>query len=134
MIGSTALSADASAGHSLDYLFVRNFNVDDKVDVHAHLIKRFRLRNGAGETVKDEAVLAVIRRETVLDDPDDYLVRDERAFFGVLPCSLAHFGLILDCFSDDRARGNSGDRVLFGNDLSLSAFAGAGCAKENHVH
>ena len=46
------------------YLFVRNFNVDDKVDVHAHLIKRFRLRDGAGETVKDEAVLAVIRRKT----------------------------------------------------------------------
>ena len=79
MIRVAAGGAEPSAAEPFDDRFVRHLKRKDDVDADAHLLQRFGLRDGAGEAVEDEAVLAVRFGKSVLEDADDDIVGYERA-------------------------------------------------------
>ena len=85
MVGSAAILANTASGHTLGDDFVCHINIDDILNVNAHRVQSLGLRNGSGEAVKDEAVLAVVGGESLLDNADDHFVGNKLA--------LVHVGL-----------------------------------------
>ena len=59
VIGIAALGADTSAGKSGRNFFIRHLDIKHLIDLHAHILKRLRLRNGARKSVKDKSVYTV---------------------------------------------------------------------------
>ena len=106
MIRCAAALADAASAHSLDDLLVGNLDAYNIGDLHAHVVKRLRLRNGAREAVENESVFAVRLRQTLFDYPDNDLVEDERAGIDEAFCVSAHFGSRRDRLTDHVARRN----------------------------
>ena len=47
------------------------------IDFHTHFIQRFRLRNGARETIQNEAVCTIILGKPLLNDTDNHAVRNQ---------------------------------------------------------
>ena len=100
----------------------------------AHLLDGLCLCDGAGHTVQDEAVCAVILGQAVLQDANDNLIGDQCAGVHEALCLQAHLGAVLDSSAEDVAGADGGDVQLCADDLSLRAFACAGGAQQNQIH
>src|SRR6266576_2460108 len=91
-----------------------------------HRVQGLRLWQGAGEPVKDEAGFGVRLGETVPDDVDDQLVRDQLAAIEVGADALSERRPGLDLRSQDVARGDCRNPVLLRQPGCLGALARAG--------
>ena len=134
MIGRAAFRADAPSGHALFDSLVGYFDVNDLVDLDSHILQSLCLGNGAREAVQNEAALAVIFGKALLDDADDNIVRNKFAGLDIGLGLNAHLSAIGKCFANDITSGDGRNAVGIGDALSLGAFAGARCSKENNVH
>ena len=74
MIRSAAIFADTASGHTLDNAFVRYVDVDDVLDINAHSVQSFSLRNRSGEAVENEAILCVRLCDPVLQYTDNDII------------------------------------------------------------
>ena len=77
MIGSTAFAAKSATAQSLHNIRIRNLNVDNPVYFHTHIVKSLCLCNCTGKSVKNKSILTVILFQTLLNDADHNLVRNQ---------------------------------------------------------
>ena len=68
--------------------------IDYLIDNNAHGIQSLGLRDSSGETIEDEAVLAVFLGKALTDDTDDHLVGNQLAGFDEALGLQAHFGSV----------------------------------------
>ena len=134
MVGGAAIQTNTATRYTLGDLLVGDLNVDHAVDLDTHTVKCLGLRNGAGKAVQNETVFAVVLCQTVLDDTDDHLVRNQLACLDIFLGCLSHFRAALQRFTDNITRGNGGDHELFADDLRLCTFSGARGAEKNQLH
>ena len=134
MVAGAAAAADAAAGHPLLDHSVVNFNGDHTVDLNAGIHKGLGLRDRAGHTVEDIPVCTIRLGQTVPDDADDDLVRNQIAL--VHECLRFETGLraIPDCFSEDVPGGNGRDPEPLGQDFCLRALPRAGSSQQDQSH
>jgi hypothetical protein len=78
---------DAPTAHALDDFLVIHVDLDDTVDRDALVLQGIGLRQGARETVEQEAVGAVIFLDALLDEAKDDIVGNQ-AIWGMLYFSL----------------------------------------------
>ena len=123
-----AVLAGPAARHTLDDGLVRDLDREGGVDVDAMLLQSFRLGDGARHTVEDITIGAVGLSQTLADDADDDVVRNELAAFHVGFCFQAHGRAVFHGRAQDVAGGNGGDIQLAAEDLSLRALARTGGA------
>ena len=83
IVTSSTASVDKSSGDSLDENLISDLQIDNLVDTDALLgkqtIEYLRLIRGAGETVEDEATLAVVALDRLCHDAGNKLVANELA-------------------------------------------------------
>ena len=101
-------------------------NLNNLVDVHAHLLKRLSLCNSSGEAVENEAVLCVVLCDSVLEDTDYNFVRNEVASVHIRLSSKTSGCAVLDRLAEHIASGDSRDIQLFADYLSLGTLT---CAR-----
>jgi len=114
---------------------IRHVELNDAANLLAapreHLVQAARLLNSAGEAVEDEAFLAVVLQNPVLDDADDNFVGHQPA--AVHDCLRLQANLRASChrLPEHVARGEAG-RVHLLHDLRrLRALASARGAEED---
>src|SRR5690606_3181768 len=123
-----AVHQDVGIGRDLDY----------PIQLHAllleHGVQRLCLRDGARETVEDEAGLAVLGVEALGDDSVHNLVGDEIAAVHDFLGRKAHRGLLGNGRAQDIAGRELRDAVGLDKDLGLRALARARRAQEYDSH
>ena len=131
MVGRSA-NAHAPAGQSVYDDVEADNDVDGDVDL-CHFVKRFRLRDRAGETVQDVTVPRVRLRQSVRDYADDDFVGNERTRVDVGFGELTELRPFLDVSPEDVAGGDVWNAVFFCDQRRLRAFARAGSAQHDDV-
>ena len=134
VIRRAACLAKTSACHSLNNFFIGNFDGKNGIDLNAHSVESLCLRNGTGESVKDETVCTVRLCKALLDNANHGGIGYECAAFCIALCLKTHLCLIRNCVADHCAGGDRGDIQSFTYYFSLRTFAGSGRAKENNIH
>jgi len=134
VVGAARGHVHAATAHAFDDRRVRHVDFKHEVDVHAGALHGFGLRNGAGETVEQEALGAVWLRDAFLDQADDDVVTDQLASVHHLLGLQPERGAGLDGRAQHVAGRDLGDTVVLAQKCSLGAFAGAGGAQENEFH
>ena len=112
VVGGAAAQAHAATGHTLLNDLVGYLEGECAINV-GNLVQRFRLRNGARETVEDEAALAVALRDALLEQIDYQIVRHKLAGIHEALSLLAEGGIVLNCLTQDIASGDAGNAHLF---------------------
>ena len=126
--------ADATSAHALDDLLVSNLQTQDYIHLDAHGVKSLGLRNGTGETVQNEAVLAGIACQLLLDETDDDLVGNQLTGIHVAFGLEAQLGAFLDGGAESVTGGNGGNAVLCADVGCLGTLTGPGSAQKNEFH
>ena len=125
MIGCSA-GANSASAHTLDDLLIGNLNVENYVHLHAHSIQRLCLRNGAGETVKDEAVAAGFACKLFVDNADNDLIRNQLTCVDITLCRLTKLRTLLNSRAENISCCYCGNVVLCRDVCGLSSLARAG--------
>ena len=121
-----AVLAGPAAGHALDDGLIRDLDREGGVDVDAVLLQRFRLRDGTRHAVEDIPIGTVGLGQTLADDADDDVVRNELAAFHIGFCFQTHGRAVFHGRTQDVAGGNGGNVQLAAEDLSLRSLACTG--------
>lgn len=126
VIRISAALANASAGHSCCDSLVRNVDLNNLVDVHAHLLKRLSLCNSSGEAVENEAVLCVVLAILSLRIPIT-TSSGTRSPLSIYALAARPAGVpFLHRLAEHIASGDSRDIQLFADYLSLGTLT---CAR-----
>ncbi len=134
VVGTAGTGVNATTAHALDDLFVRHVEFQYEIHGNTGVLHGLRLGNGARETVQQEAVGAIRLGNTLFDQADDDVVRDE------LTCVHHGFGLEaqlgarLDRGTQHVAGGDLRNTVFFHDELSLSTLAGTRSPQQNNAH
>ena len=134
MVRSATFDADSSSGKTSKNGFVAYCDFNRSVNHNAAFFKGFRLRNSAGESVKDEAVFAIILGKTLLYNGDNKSIRNKFAGVHVSFCFKTKLGFILHSFAKNVACADGRNCKLFFKNLRLGAFSGARSSKKNKIH
>ena len=134
MVAAAGSRVDTAAGHAFDDFRIGHCDFENEIDGDARGLQGFSLRNGAGEAVKEEALLAVVLREAFLHKADDDVVAYQAALIHNDLSSLAEFGTGLHRGAEHVARGNLRNAEVFFNEGSLRALAGTRRSDENQTH
>ena len=102
--GSVTEAGGEREGPSTDAileLLVGNSQCDHRIHLLSalgeHLVERLRLGHRAREPIEDEAPAAVHLRDTIVDDAEDDVVRDELTRGHLCFCLHPDFGFVRDC-------------------------------------
>ena len=125
MVRGSAAFTNTASGHTGDDVFIRHLDVEDSVDLHAHVVQSLGLGNGPGEAVQDETAFAVLLGQAVLDDADEDFIGHQLAAFHVGLGLQAHFRAALQRLTENVPRRDGGDVVSLADLFRLGAFAGA---------
>ncbi|MNZ40105.1 hypothetical protein D3C78_576100 [compost metagenome] len=134
MVDAARTFVNAATGNTLNDFFVGDgdFNHGIQLDTGSH--QGFSLRDGARETVEQEAIRAVRLGDAVLDQVDDQLVGNQLASVHDRLGFEAQRSAGLDCGAQHVASGDLWNTEFFGDELCLSTFTGPGSSQQNHAH
>jgi len=138
MITLAAFGACEPAGDPFDQPFIIHFDLDNRVECFVFLyqkfIQRFSLHDRSWKAIEDKAGAAIGFVDTLRNDANDYIVRDQFAFFHGLLGQFAN----LRAGGDSRAQHIAGRQLdqaaPFGKHPRLGPFSGPGRSKEDQVH
>ena len=119
MVSRAAALADPAVAEAFLDEGVGNHEVQDLIDGDAHGVQGQGLGQGPGEAVQNEAILAVLLGQPLLDDAVYHLVRDQAPLvdngLGLLP----QRGAGPDGLPQDDAGGDRGNVQMLLDDLPL---------------
>ena len=113
---------------------IGNIDIDNLIDLYAHVIQSLGLRNGSRETVQDETVCTVIFSQTLLDDTDYYIIRHQLTIVNVSLCFETHFCTAFQRSTDNVTRGNCWDFKIVADNCGLCALSGTRSAEKYDIH
>src|SRR5690606_23406027 len=125
---------DPTATEAADDFLVLHVDLDHIVDFDVGPLHSFRLRNGAGKTVKQKSVLTVFLLDALLYQGNNGFVGHQTAgrhdFLDLKPQRSACF----DGGAQHVTGGNLGNLVALSNKPCLCAFSGTRGAQQNYSH
>ncbi|MNV56767.1 hypothetical protein D3C71_1490680 [compost metagenome] len=124
----------AATGHAADDFRIFHGDFQHVVDFHAGVTQGFGLRDGAREAVEQEAVGAVVSDDALLDQANDDFVGNQATAGHHFLDLQTQRALGLDRGTQHVAGGDLRNAELFGDEASLSTFAGTRCPQQNHTH
>ena len=122
---------NATPRHALDDFFVRNGNFQDEINGNLGIEQGLGLRNRARETVKQEAVLAIVSRQAFFHKADDDVVTHEFALVHDNLGGFAELGSGFHGSAQHVAGGNLRNTELLFNKSRLGSFSRSGWSNED---
>ncbi len=134
VVGTAGAGVNTTTAHALDDLFVRYVELQHEINGHTGILHGLRLGNSARETVQQEAFGTIGLGDTLFDQTDDDVVRDQLTCIHHSLGFQAELGARLDCGTQHVASGDLRNTVFFHDELSLGTFAGARSPQQNNAH
>ena len=130
MEGSSTFLADQSSAYSLDDVIAVGFDADDSSKLDSQFMKNGiqgrGLGGGAGESVEDPSLFAVVLGQSFLYDAHSYTIRNKGSLVHIAFSFLAESSSRFHSRTEHVAGCNLGDAVITNELFCLGAFAGAG--------
>ena len=124
----------AAANDAVNDQLVRHVELQHEVHVDAGFFHRVSLRNGAWETVQQEALAAIFLSDALFDQRDHQLIGHQLAGVHDLFRLLAQFTAGLHGCAQHITGGDLRNAVFLHDELSLSTFTSARSAQQNDTH
>jgi hypothetical protein len=134
MIDAPRCRMYATATQPLDNFFVVNSNLYHVIDINADGNHGFCLRNRARKTIEQKSAGAVGSLDTIFDQTNNNVVRNQATGVHNFLCCKTKFGFRLYCRPQHVAGGDLRNAELLDKEPGLGALAGAGSAKKYQSH